>query len=71
VVNYGLLPHVIQFCQSHGGSLRVLRSGSVFPASGGVYSDVFRSRANRVVQHFAQHPKDRAAAARHAGGGRA
>ena len=64
VVNYGLLPAVIQFCQSHGRWLKVLRSGSVLPASGGVYSDVYCSQANRVVQHLAEHPRDRAAVVR-------
>ena len=60
-VNYGLLPTVIQFCQVHGNWIKVIRSGSVEPASGGIYSDVFRSLANRVVEHLASHPKDRRA----------
>lgn len=64
VVNYGLLPKAIEFCRAHGGKLKVMRSGSVLPASGCVYSDVFCSQANRVVQHLAQHPKDQAAVVR-------
>jgi len=35
-VNYGLLPSVIQFCQVHGNCIKVIRSGSVVPASGRV-----------------------------------
>ena len=65
-VNYGLLPKVIEFCQSHGRKLKVVRSGSVIAASGGVYSDVFRSQANRVAQHLALHPKDQKSIARFA-----
>jgi hypothetical protein len=64
-VNYGLLPSVIQFCQVHGNCIKVIRSGSVVPASGGIYSDVFHSRASRVVEHLAFHPKDRRAKERH------
>jgi len=64
-VNYGLLPSVIQFCQVHGNWIKVIHSGSVLPASGGIYSDVFRSLASRVVEHLAFHPKDRKAKERH------
>ena len=63
-VNYGLLPIVIQFCQVHGNCIKVIRSGEVLPASGWIYSDVFRSLANRVVEHLAYHPKDKQACER-------
>lgn len=64
-INYGLLPNIIEFCRSHGGRLKILRNGDILPASGGIYSDVFRSRANRVAEHLSQHPKDNKAVLRH------
>lgn len=67
-VNFGLLPTVIQFCRVHGGLIKVIRSGSVLPASGGIYSDVFHSHACRVAEHLASHPKDQKAHARYASG---
>lgn len=67
-VNFGLLPTVIQFCRVHGGWIKVIRSGSILPASSGIYSDVFHSHAYRVAAHFASHPKDRKAYARNASG---
>lgn len=65
VTTYGLLPEVIGFCKRHGGNVKVIRNGAVLPASGGMYSDVFASRAHRVVSHLASHPRDLKAKERH------
>ena len=56
-VSFGLLPKVINFCSQHGSELKV-RNGSLLPATGGVYSDVFHSQAYAVALREAQHPRD-------------
>lgn len=65
-VNYGLLPNILSFCRSHGGRIKVVRTNTVYPASGSVYADVFKSNANRIASHLAEHPKDRRAIERFA-----
>ncbi|MBS2022041.1 MAG: hypothetical protein JST92_06495 [Deltaproteobacteria bacterium] len=61
-VSFGLLPRVISFCRSHGGSAKALRNGSVLSPET-IMSDVFWSAAFRKATHLATHPRDRTASA--------
>lgn len=64
-VSYGVLPTMIMLCNQSGGTIKVVRNNSVLPANGGIYSDVFRSKANRTTTHLAENPRDRQARRHH------
>lgn len=58
-VHYGLLAQFLALCQQSTGQVKIVRNGTVVPASGGaVMSDVRSSRAGAVARHMAGHPKD-------------
>lgn len=56
-VNFGLLPRMLQFCKEVGCEMKVVRNNTVLPATGGIFSDVFHSKAYKAITHKVNHPK--------------
>ena len=57
----GILSRVIEFCKQHGGKIKSIRNGFVYPASASFIDEVWRSQAYRTVRHSSENPSDVAA----------
>lgn len=50
----------MKFCSKHASEIKNLRSGMIMPVSdGAILSELFRSRAFRITQHYIDNPKDK------------